>query len=47
MDPDSRVRILPLLGPGESCRTPAERFAELAACGKDAQIKEVVEATAR
>ena len=36
-----------LLGPGESCRTPAERFAELAACGKDAQIKELVEATAR
>ncbi len=33
-----------LLGPGESCRTPAERFAELAARGRDAQIQDLVEA---
>ncbi|HEV2207395.1 MAG TPA: TaqI-like C-terminal specificity domain-containing protein [Verrucomicrobiae bacterium] len=33
-----------LLGPGESCRTPAERFAELAMRGKDARIKDLVEA---
>ena len=33
-----------LLGPGESCRTPAERFAELAARGQNARIKDLVEA---
>lgn len=33
-----------LLGPGESCRTPAERFAQLSLRGEAAQLQDVIEA---